>query len=251
MAFKIAQISDIHCGDVRFDKKTLDNFIEAINQYNPNVVIVAGDLTAAGYLNEFQEAKKYIDKIKCPNKIVLAGNHDCRNVGYEHFEKIFGPRYSEKVFPKNKIKGLSQSVRIMAVDSNRPDADDGEVGRDKYKYIDKFFKGKKKDFMILALHHHLVSIPNTGRERNVVYDAGDLLAKIAELNIDMVLSGHKHVPYCWNLDNVKLISSGTSGTGRVRGSVPPAINFVEIADKKINIKMLFSDDFVQEIFYLR
>ncbi|NTU69532.1 metallophosphoesterase, partial [bacterium] len=220
MGFKIAQISDIHCGDGRFDGKLLDYFIDHINSFKPDVAIIAGDLTAAGYLDEFKEAQKYIKKIECSKKIVLAGNHDCQNVGYEHFEKIFGLRYSTMIFPKNRIKGLSQSVRIMAVDSNKPDVAEGEVGRSKYKYMDKFFKGKSKDFKIFVLHHHLVSIPKTGRERNIVYDAGDILAKIDELGVNIVLSGHKHVPHCWNLDGVKLISSGTAGTGRVRGSVP-------------------------------
>lgn len=240
MALRIAQISDIHCGDIRFDSATLGEFISEINKYNPDVVIVAGDLTAAGYRNEFEEVKKHIDTIECKKKIIVAGNHDCRNVGYEHFEKIFGPRHSEMIIPKGKIKGLSRSVRIKAVDSNRPDSDDGEVGRDKYKYIDKFFKGKE-GYSILVLHHHLVSIPKTGRERNVVYDAGDLLSKISDLKIDMVLSGHKHVPYVWELNGVKLVSSGTSGTGRVRGSVPPAINFIEISDKKIKISIHYSN----------
>lgn len=251
MAFKIAQISDIHCGDSRFDGDLLDYFINHVNEYKPDLVLIAGDLTAAGYLNEFEEAEKYIKKINCNKKIVLAGNHDCKNVGYEHFEKIFGLRYAEMVFPKNKIKGLSQSVRIMAVDSNKPDMDEGEVGRNKYKYMDKFFKGKSKDFKILALHHHLVSIPNTGRERNIVYDSGDLLQKIDDLDIDVVLSGHKHVPHCWNLDGVKLISSGTAGTGRVRGSVPPSINFVEISDRDIKIKNLYPKNLQKEIKYLR
>lgn len=241
MAFKIAQISDIHCGDDRFDAVILGEFINEINNYEPDMVIIAGDLTAAGYLDEFEEAKKHIDTINCKNKIVIAGNHDCRNVGYEHFEKIFGSRHSEILVTKGRIKGMSQSVRLMAIDSNRPDSDDGEVGRDKYKYIDKFFRNKKNDYSILVLHHHLVSIPNTGRERNVVYDAGDLLAKIDELNINMVLSGHKHVPYIWELNGMKLVSSGTAGTGRVRGSVSPAINFVEISDKKVKVKMLFSN----------
>ncbi|NTU70025.1 hypothetical protein HGB13_04385, partial [bacterium] len=91
----------------------------------------------------------------------------------------------------------------------------------------------------------------SSRSENIVYDSGDLLAKVDELKIDTVLSGHKHVPHCWNLDGVKLISSGTAGTGRVRGSVPPSINLVEISDRDIKIKMLFPKNLQKETTYLR
>jgi 3',5'-cyclic-AMP phosphodiesterase len=236
---KIAQISDLHCGEIRFDKNVLKYFIGEINKAKPDLLVVAGDLTGSGYREEFLEAKKYIDQIKCSKKMIVAGNHDCQNVGYEHFEDIFGPRFGDFTFCEEE-SGCDQPVYIMSVDSNRPDNDDGEVGRDKYKYIDSFFQDKQ-GLKIFVMHHHLVSIPGTGRERNVVYDAGDLLKKIDDLNIDVVLSGHKHVPHIWNLNNVKLISSGTAGTQRTRGKNLPSINFVEIDRTHLVITTLYSD----------
>jgi 3',5'-cyclic-AMP phosphodiesterase len=246
---KIAQISDLHCGEIRFDKNTLKYFIAEINKKKPDLLVVAGDLTASGYREEFVEAKKFIDQIKCNDKMIIAGNHDCKNVGYEHFEDVFGSRFGEKIFCESD-SGCGQPVFLMSVDSNRPDSADGEVGRDKYKYLDAFFSDKK-GLKILILHHHLVSIPGTGRERNVVYDAGDLLKKIDELEIDIVLSGHKHVPYVWNLNNVKLISSGTAGTRRTRGRNLPSINFIDIDAHKMIVTTLFSDKSKshRELFY--
>jgi 3',5'-cyclic-AMP phosphodiesterase len=235
MAFKIAQISDIHCGEIRFSESNLKYFISTTNKEEPDLVVVAGDLTANGFLDEFTMAKKYIDQIKCKEKMIIAGNHDARNVGYEHYETIFGPRYEERVFLTD-----DSEIAVMSVDSNRPDDDDGEVGRDKYKYLDSFFS-LKRGFKILVLHHHLVSIPGTGRERNVVRDAGDLLEKIKDLNINLVLSGHKHVPYVWNLNDVNLVTSGTAGTLRTRGTILPAINIIEIEDNKSKVRILSSD----------
>jgi len=139
VAFKIVQISDIHCGGERFDFRLLEGFIKKINRYKPDFVVVAGDLTGGGYKDQFIAAKKYIDSIKCSRKMIIAGNHDCRNVGYEHFEEIFGPRFGEVEFKAEEFNDLAQGIRVMAVDSNRPGSDDGEIGRDKYKYIDSFF----------------------------------------------------------------------------------------------------------------
>ena len=46
------------------------------------------------------------------------------------------------------------------------------------------------------LHHHLLPVPGTGRERNVVYDAGDAIECLQRAGVNLVLSGHKHVPVC-------------------------------------------------------
>lgn len=59
--FLIAQMSDLHCGDVRFDHQLLTKCIDIINRENPDLTVIAGDLTATGYRDEFEEAAEYID----------------------------------------------------------------------------------------------------------------------------------------------------------------------------------------------
>jgi 3',5'-cyclic AMP phosphodiesterase CpdA len=73
-----------------------------------------------------------------------------------------------------------------------------------------------------------VSIPGTGRERNIVFDAGDLLLTLVRLDIDLVLSGHKHVPFFWGLNGMLLCNSGTAGTRRTRGTSSPSWNEIQI-----------------------
>ena len=237
-AYKIAQISDLHCGDFRFDKKLLTKAIKEINYENPDLLVVAGDLTIDGYREQFEEAKYYIDKMLCQQKIIIAGNHDCRNVGYIYFEKIFGQRYSdmELDFDVSRKGKTQEKIRLVAVDSNKPDLNDGEVGREKYKFISEGFK-RKDYFNVFILHHHLVSVPGTGRERNIVWDAGDVLEELSKAKVDLVLNGHKHVPYVWNMNGMQIITSGTVGTRRTRGLAEPSYNIIEISEEEIKIKI--------------
>jgi 3',5'-cyclic AMP phosphodiesterase CpdA len=171
--FLIAQLSDIHCGDPRFDEKLLNEVVLEVNSSNPGLVVVPGDLTAYGYRDQFEEAEKYLQLIQCKRKVIVAGNHNCQNVGYLHFEDIFGPRYYTQEFHFDfSLKGNTWGkVKVVAVDSNKPDLDDGEVGREKYKWILKEFSDD--DYFKNFVLHHLVSIPGTGRKRNIVWDAGD------------------------------------------------------------------------------
>ncbi len=262
---RIAQISDIHCGESSFDRDALASAIHRINEMEPDVVVVAGDLTAAGYQWEFEEAATWLDKIKFP-KVVVPGNHDSRNVGYIHFEHYFGKRFSRFRLPfePERAKRLGATgLTIVAVDSSEPDLNDGRVGREHYPWIKQQFS-EPNDITVFVIHHHLVPIPGTGRERNIILDAGDVLAELTQLDIDVVLSGHKHVPYFWGVNGMLICNSSTATTKRVRGLTPPSWNELQIdastikcythyQDGRRELSLIFSlrtREMTREAFYL-
>src|ERR1044072_3457741 len=92
--FRIAHISDIHCGGAHFVPSLMDRASAEINDMAPDLVVCSGDLTTFGFKQEYREAKTYLDKIECEAFVVIPGNHDSRNVGYVHFEELFGDRNS-------------------------------------------------------------------------------------------------------------------------------------------------------------
>lgn len=232
-SFKIVQVSDIHCGDPRFDHELMTQALGEINRENPDMVVVAGDLTAAGYREEFESARDYLNLVECPQKMVIAGNHDCRNVGFLHFEELIGPRYQTVSFDFCVRCGslFQEKIKVVAVDSNKPDLNEGEIGRDHYSWIDKEFGGKK-EYRVFVLHHHLVSVPGTGRERNIVWDAGDVLERLQQTKVDLVLAGHKHVPWVWPIAGMLILNSGTISTWRTRGYTKPSYNVIEITPER-------------------
>jgi len=228
-SFIIAQISDIHCGDPRFDESLMETGLKEINNLAPDLVVVCGDLTVEGYHEPFEAAKHYIQQIECPQVVTIAGNHDCRNVGYVHFEQMIGPSYKTHTFDFCVYCGeqFQEKLKVVAVDSNKPDLNEGEIGRDHYRWIREEFT-KENVYKIFVLHHHLVSVPGTGRERNIVWDAGDVLAELHETGADMVLCGHKHVPYVWPIAGMLVVNSGTFSSWRTRGFTKPSYNVIEI-----------------------
>jgi hydroxymethylpyrimidine pyrophosphatase-like HAD family hydrolase len=121
-------MSDIHTGTPLFKPEFLAAAVDETNAYAPDLVAVAGDLTAAGYRWEFEEAKSYLDRIECPNVVVIMGNHDAKNVGYQHFEDLFGQRARSVTFPVPEGE-----VKLVALDSSKPDL--AEEERPKVKEI--------------------------------------------------------------------------------------------------------------------
>jgi hypothetical protein len=89
----------------------------------------------------------------------------------------------------------------------------------------------------VVVHHHILAVPGTGRDVNNLRDAGDVMAILRELQVDLVLSGHRHVPYVWSISGVRVVHSGTVSTLRVRGTMPPSYNVIELDAQEVRIAM--------------
>ena len=220
----IAHISDIHAGSPYFVPSMMDRVVVEVNELAPDIVLCSGDLTEMGFRPDYVTAKEYLDRLEAP-RVVIPGNHDARNVGYVHFEELIGPR-SQTL--------MMNDVLIVALDSTEPDLDIGQIGRAKYDWLRELY-ARPAGFRIFMLHHHLIPIPGTGRERNIVYDAGDLLEVLQECGVDLVLSGHKHVPYAWRLERLFIVNAGTCCSLRLRGNTKACYNVVRIEDDHVSV----------------
>ena len=88
---------------------------------------------------------------------------------------------------------------------------------------------------LFDLHHHLIPIPGTGRERQIPVDAGDVLQLCQELDLDLVLSGHRHVPWVWKLEDTHFVTAGTTTSRRLKGRSHPSLNLFVLEDGKLEL----------------
>ena len=225
----IAQISDLHVGSINFVEELLVNAIDDLNDIHPDVTIITGDITDNGYFLEFQKAVTYLDEIKSPI-LVVPGNHDARHVGDECFEELIKNRYG---ILKDKKHGL----KVIGLDSSEPDLDYGRVGRSQENWMAQELRNADEEnlYKIIALHHHIIPVPKTGRERNVLSDAGDILQTLMTEKADLVLSGHKHMPHVWMMENSTFITAGTVSSLRLRGRELSSFNTINIEEEFIEI----------------
>ena len=223
---KIVHISDLHVVSPNFVPEWGEKVINMVNSIKPEILVVTGDLTDEGHGHEYEKAKAYLDRIKVKNKIVVPGNHDARNEGYVLFEDMFNTRYP--VYE-------DEEVVILGIDSSEPDIDDGHIGREIYASIKQKLPEEEK-IKILAMHHHLIPIPGTGRERNIPVDAGDALKLCLDYKVNFVLSGHKHKPWTWKLEHTYLATAGTATSRRLKGRSYPSYNILEIDNKRAILK---------------
>ncbi|MDQ4073129.1 MAG: metallophosphoesterase, partial [Thermoproteota archaeon] len=209
-----------------------------------------GDLTDDGLVFQFEQARSAISKLKCDNIIIFPGNHDYRHTGYLLFEKFFpiARPDSSNVYEFREGHGSHQTVVVVAtIGTAVPDRDEGEVGHSQNVWLDKILKAYddsdqkqgggrgggsnsgKQIKKIVAMHHHLIAIPDTGYTNVVgISDAGDVLRTCLENDVDLVICGHKHRPWIWNLGNMKIAYAGTACSWRYRGVFEDTYNIIEI-----------------------
>jgi len=224
---ELVQLSDIHVGS-QFRENVFKKVIEELNELKPDVVVITGDLTNEGLVEQYEKCQEMVSKIKVDKIITISGNHDYRNTGYLVFKKYF---------PFQTINELKDNVVLVTLGSSRPDRDEGEVGYRQTLWMERTMQKYKKSIKILAMHHHLIGIPDTGSERVTILDAGDVLRTILDNGVDLVLCGHKHRPWIWKFNKLSIVNAGTTSSERVRGLFENTYNIIKIEDGKVQVDL--------------
>lgn len=224
----IAHISDLHVSRADFDEEIFMQAVTEINKLQPDMIILTGDITNKGYYTEYEQATKYLAMFEAP-LFAVPGNHDSRNLGYQTFEELIGER-SWKLT-------LGDDFTVIGLDSSSPDENRGHVGTPQQMWLEHQLDECviNNRFSIVALHHHVISIPQTGRERNVLSDAGDILNTLTLHEVDLIVSGHKHVPNIWKINNSIVVNAGSLCSYKLRGKIKNSYNVYNITDSEIEI----------------
>ena len=224
---RLAHISDIHCNYGNdFNEKIFETAVKILNKIESDLVFISGDLTTDGLLSEYELAKKKLEEITC-KKIIVPGNHDERNLGWKLFPEFFGDTDFIHTFDDITLVGLA---------SSEPDRDDGRLGRGRHKRIQE---GIKKDKMtVLGFHHHVLPVPNSGRETNIIEDAGETLDIILKNEVPLVLMGHRHVPWAVKIHKTLLVNAGTFSCNRTRAHFGNTFNIIDIDKDEIEVTVV-------------
>jgi len=238
---KIIHISDLHFGTE--NSEVVNHLIGDINDINPNVVVVSGDLTQRAKTKEFIKVKSFLKNLEC-HTVVIPGNHDIplyniwdRIVNpFKKFNKYFyeADRYYSD--DKLEIMGLN-SVRNLRWKSGKLSTVQLKIGAEEFR------KSDKNLVRILVIHHNLFHV-SSKRDAVKIFRTKLLQSWLMKNNIDLILFGHDHKsmvqPILFDDDNTIdfiLLQAGTSTSNRTR-QCPNSFNIVEISNYDCNIKVM-------------
>jgi 3',5'-cyclic AMP phosphodiesterase CpdA len=178
-------------------EQNLERAIRKINQLQPNQVVICGNIVERGLVHEYEMAGKYLRKIELP-LLSVPGSRDLLHTGKALYSSQIG-----EIEPRMERDGL----HFIGICTAQPDSEVGVIGRGKLSAILSDAISPER-FNVAVLHHKLSPAPGI-REQGYIEDAGSSLAKFVESETDLVLSGHRHVAFSFDIDGLITVNSGT------------------------------------------
>ncbi len=194
----IAHLSDFHIAGgekkaygVVPSAENLASCIQHINQLHPkpDLVIITGDITCDGELDEAERAAAILEELQYPYYIV-PGNHDDRDTLWSVFGERACPGES-KNFINYVVDGYD--LRLIGMDSSIPTAPGGEMCDRRIAWLEKQLAIKPTKPTIIFMHHPPANcgVLETDEDGFIGSDTlGNVVAQ--HTNIKAVLCGHIH-----------------------------------------------------------
>ena len=170
---KIAHISDIHYGQTT-NIDELQKIIKQVNQYNPDIIVITGDLLDSDIKYTKKEIKELYNTLKNLNaklgKYIIKGNHD-------NLHKDF-----ETIVLNSNLTSLDEQYNVLYFEDYEPILIAGmstgeytnKTPQEKVQDAINEIKSKEISYSILIMHEP------------------DYINDIEYDNFDLVLAGHSH-----------------------------------------------------------
>jgi 3',5'-cyclic AMP phosphodiesterase CpdA len=189
---KIVHISDLHFG--REDPVRVDALRAFIVDAAPHVTVVSGDLTQRARTHEFAAARAFVDSLPGPH-VVIPGNHDVPL--YDVFSRVFRPyaKYRKHFHEELEPWFVDDEMIIVGLNSARGlTIKDGRLDEKQVRDAAQRFR-RSNGHVKIVITHHPFDVPPEHAYEDVIGNAGDAMAVLAEAGADLFLAGHLHATH--------------------------------------------------------
>lgn len=245
----LVQISDTHFGTEV--PEVVDAIKQAIAAIHPDILVLSGDITQRARRSQFTAAKAFVDGIEAKKKIVIPGNHDIPLFNpfarflapYANYKNAFGPR--ETIWCEGNLA-------IIGYDATSPlRHKDGKLEEKTLKRLATHARAMiPEDGVLVACAHQPLWTAWPEDISEALIDREKTAALFSEYNIDIVLSGHVHVPLVTTTQDAYpdlsrhfiLSGAGTAVSSRVRPGAPNSFNVITVNDSVSIANYVFNTD---------
>jgi 3',5'-cyclic AMP phosphodiesterase CpdA len=219
----IVHLSDIHFGRVHLN--LVEPLIRSVNQINPDLVAVSGDLTQRARTYQFKEARAFLDTLPQP-QIVVPGNHDVPL--HNLFTRFFQPLVRYRRYISEDLQPFYADGEIAVVGMNTARSftfKGGRVNQSQVESVREKLCTLAEEITKAVVTHHPFDLPDGYHERDLVGRARMAMEVLADCGADLFLAGHLHVSHTGHTAkryNIKghsalVVSAGTAASSRGRG----------------------------------
>lgn len=235
---RLLQFSDVHFGVEH--PHACQAALDYAHATPSDLILITGDVTQKGLPEEFEAAGRWIRAMPEP-RFVIVGNHDVPY--YDVMARVFNPWEAFETatgYPAHDGQFIGETVMVRGVTTARgwqarPNWSKGVIDLDQTRRAAEALRQAPIGTLrVLACHHPLIEMVGTPMTGDV--KRGDEAAMIfAEAGVDLIMTGHVHVPFALAIDLSDRCSYAV-GCGtlskRERGALP-SFNDVSWSDREI------------------
>lgn len=245
MSARVLHISDLHFGTIV--ETALSAVLDVIATCHPDVVIISGDVTQRSRADEFAAFSTFLSLLAPLPVLACAGNHDVE--WFKPWRRITAPllSFNAAVPAEARVPALLINDVVIApapsVSPLRPVS--GRITRGTIAATAAALSSTATpDTTIrIAFTHHPLALDRPAAPPDVCIDAATSAAALSAAGIDLLLSGHVHVPFSMttavpfpSLRPFVLAGAGTTTSWRTRGLAPRSLQIVDVATDTIAIE---------------
>ena len=221
----------IHLSDLHFGAHD-ENLVRAVEDWihgeKPDLVIISGDFTQRARTEQFEEACRFLERLRDAGHEVLGvpGNHDVPL--YDVLRRFLSPLTRYRKYIDDSLCPFHElpTAAVLGVNTARSATfKDGKINAEQIAFIRRTFeKVDPATPRILVTHHPLFALPTGDGVGDPIKNQAEVLEMIAEIGVDLLLAGHNHRASQQDSDDfvtkstgALVIQAGTATSTRVRG----------------------------------
>jgi 3',5'-cyclic AMP phosphodiesterase CpdA len=221
----LVHLSDLHFG--RIDRALVDPLRRAVVEVQPDLVAISGDFTQRARRSQFTAARAFVDSLGATT-LVVPGNHDIPL--YNVLARFLTPlaRYRRYISDELEPEYRDDEMIVVGVNTARSLAI-GE-GRIDARQVDRVLQRLATvpaSVLRIIVTHHPFDLPPGVEVRRLLGRSAMAMARLAEANADLFLSGHLHISHVSHAvdryeiagHSALIVQAGTVST-RSRGEQP-------------------------------
>jgi 3',5'-cyclic AMP phosphodiesterase CpdA len=236
----LVHLSDPHFG--RADPSLLQPLAAAAHALRPDLVVVSGDLTQRARVNEFRQARRFLDTLPQP-QIVVPGNHDVPL--YNPLARFINPLSNYRRLISEEVEPFYADGEIAVAGINTSRSWTHKGGRVSHAQIARLrerFATLPVDLLRIVVTHHPFDLPEGHSRRDLVGRARLAMAAFAEAQVDLLLAGHMHLGqtvltssrYPIDKYSALVIQASTAISTRGRGE-PNSFNVIQAERDQVGV----------------
>ena len=237
----IVHMSDIHCG--RTDPTVVKPLITFVNEIQPDLVAVSGDLTQRARSWQFQEARAFLDALPKP-QIVVPGNHDVPL--YNVFSRFLSPldKYRRHITDDLNPSHVDEEMAVVGVNTARSlTFKGGRINEVQVACVREKICDLNDHVVKVVVSHHPFDLPEGRHESNLVGRARMAMETLASCGADLFLAGHLHISHTGHTakrypiegHSALVVQAGTATSMRSRGEAN-SFNVIRLEHPEITVE---------------